>query len=70
MTTAVCGVFMQRLCEFDKIAWSDFGRRERVGPKGCGQDGRSNPSRRLEQIEVYGEVAERSKAHAWKVCNT
>jgi hypothetical protein len=29
-----------------------------------------NPSRRFEQIEVYGEVAERSKAHAWKVCNT
>jgi hypothetical protein len=33
---------------------------------------RVNPTRavRFEQIEVYGEVAERSKAHAWKVCNT
>ena len=41
------------LTEFDKIAWSDFGRRERVGPKGCGQEGRSNPTRavRFEQIE-------------------
>jgi hypothetical protein len=23
---------------FDKIAWSDFGRRVCVGPQGCGQE--------------------------------
>ena len=58
---------VDELTEFDKIAGSDFGRAQRARRARA----REGPSQSLPAVGAdYGEVAERSKAHAWKVCNT
>jgi hypothetical protein len=59
--------------EFDRppARFGDGGAERERGMSGAAANTKSRERFwTFEQIEIYGEVAERSKAHAWKVCNT